>query len=434
VRDCFGYGLVSPQVATDLANTYGQLIHFDLASAEGGMGEDCLHLTVSTPGVADNGKRPVLVQIHGGGFAISSGNSPMYEGALMAQRHNVVVVSVNHRLASFGFLNLADVGGGGRFASAGASGLLDLVLALQWVRDNIDRFGGDPGRVMILGQSGGGWKVSSLLAMPAAKGLFHRAAAQSGSWLRHLTRDEGAAVASALLQQLGLTRRTAPRIAEVPWERLLAAQTRIAAPEESAAVPLIISTTTHDTSLFFDNFDLTEAGLRSLLGAVYGAHSERTYAFYRRLWPDERPYLLHARIRTDAGFRRMAQRQAELKAAQGHGPVYAYRWNWTSPPWEGRFGAAHAADVSAAMGNVRDTLLGSGAPTGRRLAEALSGAFAAFATTGDPNGPGLMAWPRHSLERRETLWLDETICVVENPDPEICDFWADAPPVRGIFD
>lgn len=455
VRDCFGYGPVSPQVATDLGNLYGQLIHFDLATAEGGMGEDCLHLTVSTPGLADNGMRPVLVQIHGGGFAISSGNSPMYEGALMARRHDVVVVSVTHRLASFGFLNLADVGGGSRFASAGANGLLDLVLALKWVRDNIERFGGDPGRVMILGQSGGGWKVSSLLAMPAAKGLFHRAAAQSGSWLRHLTREEGAGVAAALLQQLGLSKRTASRVADVPWDALLAAQTRIGAlafapvldevhlprhpfdttaPAQSADVPLIISTTTHDASLFYDNFDLDEAGLRGLLGAVYGERAEPMYAVYRRLWPDERPYLLHARIRTDAGFRRMAQRQAELKLAAGGAGVYMYRWDWTSPPFEDLFGAAHATDVSAAMGNVRDTLLGSGGSTGRRLAEALSGAFAAFAATGEPNAPGLTPWPRYSLERRETLWFGETIRVEDDLDTETRAFWVNAPPVRGIFD
>src|SRR6202011_4841607 len=162
---------------------------------------------------------------HGGGFAIGSGNSPMYDGAKLSSFGDVVVVAVTHRLASFGYLNLADLDPSGPWADAGAAGMLDLVAALEWVRDNIENFGGDPGRVMVFGQSGGGWKVSALLAMNAARGLFHRAAIQSGSLLKHVSWDEGARLSDVFCKKLGLGKSGLNGISSIPWTALLAVQT-----------------------------------------------------------------------------------------------------------------------------------------------------------------------------------------------------------------
>src|SRR5882757_5513369 len=292
VRDCFGYGPASPQLPSDIGNDYARLIQFDLNVALGGMSEDCLQLNIWTPGTGRDEKRAVLFSIHGGGFAIGSGNNPMYDGAKLANFGDVVVVTVTHRLASFGYLNLADLDPSGPWADAGAAGMLDLVAALEWVRDNIETFGGDPGRVMIFGQSGGGWKVSTLLGMPAARGLFHRAAVQSGSLVSHVPREVSAQVAQAFVQRLGLTQATIDRIQHLSWTQLLAAQTAIGghafAPVADGAyipahpldaqlaslsdhVPLIVSTTLDDAGVFFDRFAMTEDELDDTLLVSYGA-------------------------------------------------------------------------------------------------------------------------------------------------------------------
>ncbi|HSZ51081.1 MAG TPA: carboxylesterase family protein, partial [Caulobacteraceae bacterium] len=454
VRDCFGYGQVSPQVPTDIGNTYALMIHYDLAVAEGGMGEDCLNLNVWTPGLRDGAKRPVLVSIHGGGFAISSANSPMYDGAQLALRGDAVFVSVNHRLSSFGYLDLSELAVGDRGARSSAAGIMDLVLALEWVRDNIAEFGGDPDRVMVFGQSGGGWKVSTLLATPAAKGLFHRAAIQSGSWNRFLTREDGARLARALLDTLGLGRAHADRLWKIPWRDLLAAQAAVGAlgfmpvldgdylplhPEDPASiadtadVPVVVSTTLDDAGLFFLDFDIDESGLKATLARRYGGAAEPMLALYRRRQPDKTPFLLQAQIVTDCGFRRFALRQAELRAAHARAPTWMYQWNWTSPACDGLWGAAHATDVSASLGNFRDPILGAGAALGRRMAEALSSAWMALARTGDPNSSILPVWRPFDAAGRSTLVFDEAIALQDDPDAEIRAFWAGMPAPTDVF-
>lgn len=453
VRECFGYGPVSPQVPTALSNGYGRLIQFDLAVAQGGMGEDCLRLNLWTPGLADGARRPVMFCIHGGGFAISSGNAALYDGAELARIAGVVVVSVTHRLASFGFLNLADAGASDEFACAGVAGVMDLVAALEWVRDNIEVFGGDPGCVTVFGQSGGGWKTSVLLATPAARGLFHRAAVQSGSLLRVRTREESAQHSRALIGALGLTPRTLRRIAELPWQHILAAQTRIgahefapvlgqylphhpwdpAAPRQSADIPLIVSTTLDDASLFFDNFTLEEGGLRHWLTQRCGEASEEVYRSYRRRWPHKSAFLLQAQIVTDSGFRRLAHAQAERKAAQGRAPVYCYRWDWPTPAFEGRYGAAHATDVAASLGNYREALMAGGVQSAATPGHALTAAWAAFARTGDPNNPRIPAWAPYAPPRRTTLIFEEPVHSENDPDADLRKLWETWPLPAGIL-
>jgi para-nitrobenzyl esterase len=453
-RECFGYGPVSPQVATESSNSYGALIQFDLVPATGGISEDCLHLNIWTPGLNDGGKRVVLVSFHGGGFAVGSGNAAMYDGAQLARLGDVVVVTVTHRLASFGYLNLVDAGAPEEFAFAGVGGLMDLAAALEWVRDNIANFGGDPGRVMIFGQSGGGWKTSALLAAPAAKGLFHRAAIQSGSLLRFQTREEAGSISAALIAKLGLTKSSIADIQKLAWQTLLAAQTAIGAhafmpvldgqyfrhhpfdpeaPEESADIPLIISTTTDDAGLFFDNFDLDETSLKALLNARYPDVADAMLRLYRNVWPRKSPYLLQAQIITDAGFRRFARTQAEHKAAQGGAPVYAYQWEWSAPAYGGRFGAAHAIDVSASFYNVRDAIVGAGSRAGSELCSQLASAWIAFAKTGDPNNARVPNWPAFGPLDRATMLFNDPVRVVNDPYPEIRDFWSCMPPAASVF-
>ena len=453
VRPCFGYGMVSPQVPSDPASAYVQLIQYEQAVAEGGMGEDCLKLNIWAP-EAPGAKRPVIVSIHGGGFAISSGNARIYDGTQFAMRGEVVVVTITHRLAAFGHLNLADLGGGEAYAAAGAAGLLDLVLALEWVRDNISVFGGDPERVLLLGQSGGGWKISALLAMSQARGLFHCAGVLSGSLPRLLSREDAAAAAAGLIAELGLSHATLERLHELPWQALLNAQTKLGAmwfqpfvdgnflpahpcdpraPEQSRDVPLVISTTLDDAGLFFSNFTLTEDGLKDLLGAAYGDVAPRMLALYRARWPHKSPHLLHAQIITDSGFRRFAYEQAERTSERGGAPVYLYQWNWTTPAFDGRFGATHASDVAAAFGNHRDAIIGAGSKTGAKLCTAAMAMWTGFAATGDPNTAALPHWPVFDMARRATLIFDTDLQIADDPDQEVRLFWKDMPPAKSVF-
>jgi para-nitrobenzyl esterase len=448
VRDCFGYGPVSPQVPSDLASDYARLIQFDLNVAVGGMSEDCLHLNIWTPDNDRGEKRAVLFSIHGGGFAIGSGNGPMYDGAKLAAFGDVAVVTVTHRLASFGYLNLIDLDPTGEWADAGAAGMLDLVAALEWVRDNIANFGGDPKRVMIFGQSGGGWKVSGLLGMPAARGLFHCAAVQSGSLLRHTSRDDSARLAHALTSKLGLSKINLRDIQSLPWTELLAAQTEIgpllfsptldgihlathpfhpSAPIESSDVPLIVSTTLDDAGLFLDRFAMTEPELKQLLGASYGAKGDSLLAMYREHFPIKSPYLLYSQMVTDAGFRRFAHLQAELKAAQAGAPVFIYLWEWTSPGYDCKFGAAHAMDVAASLHNERDAIVGSGSRAAHSMCDALASVWVNFAKTGDPANQFIPDWPRFESNHRSTMVFGERTRAVNDAYGEIRAFWLDMP-------
>ena len=454
VRDCLGYAAVSPQVPYDVGHEYARLIQFDLNVALGGMGEDCLHLNIWTPGTGRQDKRAVLFCIHGGGFAICSGNHPMYDGTKLAQWGDVVVVTVTHRLSSFGYLNLADLDPSGPWADAGAAGMLDLVAALEWVRDNIEQFGGDPDCVTIFGQSGGGWKVSTLLAMPAAQNLFHRAVIQSGSLMAHMPREAAAQVSQAFIGKLGLTAATLDRIKDLPWTQILAAQTAIGAhafapivegthipahpPESQVAllsdqVPLMISTTLDDAGLFFDRFAMTEQEFKDTLSAAYGAKAGLLEKTYREHFPTKSPYLLYAQIITDAGFRRFAQAQAEAKAERRRAAVYTYLWEWTCPAFDGKFGAVHAMDVAASMHNERDAILGSGSADARRMCGDLASALLAFAKRGDPNNSQIPHWPRFDASQRSTLVFDRDTRMERDPHGALRKLWLDMPPAVSVL-
>jgi para-nitrobenzyl esterase len=453
VRNCIGYTEISPQTPADLRSDYGMMIQWDRHVGCGGMGEDMLSLNVWTPGLSDGARRPVMVSFHGGGWETGSGNFPGYDGAQLARFGDVVVVTVNHRLAAFGYAHLADLGAPPEFAHAGVCGVMDMVASLEWVRDNIDRFGGDPGRVMIFGQSGGGAKTSCLMGTPAAKGLFHRAAVQSGSMNRLQTREEASRIARALLDALQIPPSRIADIQKVSWQDLLGAQVQVSgsqiggrfspvmdgrylphhpfdpvAPPESAEVPMIVSTTLEDAALALTNFDLDETGLSAIIAKRYGARGAEAISLYRARYPRKSPFLIQAEIFTDAGFRRQAYQQAELKSAAGGAPAYMYLWEWPTPAFDGRFGAVHGIDVSASFHNYRDGSVDVGCHDGRLMCDRLAATWVAFAKTGDPNNAAIPHWPRYDRADRATMIFNTDMRVENDPRGEIRRFWSALPP------
>jgi len=447
VFDAFDYGNIAPQTPTDRRSHYSGMIMWD--RQPGGIGEDCLVLNVWTPSVNDNAKRAVLVVFHGGGFASGSGNSIGFDGDQAARYDDVVVVSVNHRLSSFGFLNLAGVGAPEEFKYAGVAGALDMVAALKWVKENIGRFGGDPGRVMVFGQSGGGAKTSTLLAMPGAKGLFHRAGVQSGSALRLSTPEAATKSAEKFLEVLGIPKNRVADLQKLPFTQLLAAQATVAAqfspvvgsdalphhpfdpaaPPESADVPIIIGTTLDDAALGMTNWDLSEDGLKQQLQKQLGANADRVYKLYRDAYPKVSPYLIQARVATDRGFRRSAYKQAELKVAQGRAPAYFYLWEWPVPAFDGKFGAVHGVDVGAAVHDFRGAINGSGSKEGTKLVEDFAAVWASFAKTGVPNSSRTPAWAAYNLTQRPTMVFDVNTRVVNDHRAEFRKLWEELGPV-----
>ncbi len=451
VRECLAYGQISPQTISSPASDYGQLIQWDLHYGHG-MGEDVLTLNVWTPALKDGGKRPVLVSFHGGGFATGSGNGPQYDGTQLARLADVVVVTVNHRLASFGYLHLADLGAPPEFAHAGVVGMMDLVASLEWVRDNIENFGGDPAKVMIFGQSGGGAKTSTMLAIPSAKGLFHSAGIQSGSTIRSATRERGTQSAELLLTKLGIAKGNIAEIQKLPWRQILEAQVALGgsagfspvvdgtilphhpfdptAPPESADVPIIISNTLEDAALRLTNFDLTEEGLRTMMNQRYGAKAEEMLAMYRNRYPDKSPYLIQAQIATDSTSRKSATLQAERKAAAGKAPAYIYLWAFASSGFDGKFGAVHGVDVAATFNDYRDGIGGTGAELTRALWSRFSHTWVTMARNANPNNAKIPDWPAYDATKRATMIFDKEVRVENDPRGEIRKFWADMPPAQ----
>jgi len=432
VVDTFDYGQISPQTPADRRGDYTNLIMWD--QQMGGIGEDCLRLNIWTRSVNDGAKRAVLVIYHGGGFATGSGNAMGFDGYDAARNDDVVVVSVTHRLASFGYLHLVDLGAPEEFKYAGVVGVMDMVAALKWVNNNIEPFGGDPNRVMIFGQSGGGAKTSTLLATPSAKGLFHRAAVQSGSALRLSEPDAAAKNAEMLLNALGIDKKNIPDIQNIPYTHILSAQASLrgvgfspvigndilphhpfypAAPPESADVPVIISTTLDDAAIGLANFDLSEQDLKGNLKKDYGDKADRIYQLYRDTYPNVTPYLIQARIATDRRGRKNAIKQAELKSQQAGAPAYYYIWEWPVPTYDGKFGAVHGVDVGAAIHIYREPMTGCGYSEGKMMVDRIAAVWMNFAKTGVPDSALTPEWPAYELEKRPTMIFD-TNTRVEN--------------------
>jgi para-nitrobenzyl esterase len=406
---------------------------------KGTISEDCLHLNVWTNGL-DSRKRPVMVWLHGGGFTSGNGSYSMYDGANMARKQDVVNVTINHRLNSFGFLYLADLGGE-KYAHASNAGILDAVAALEWVRDNIVSFGGDPNNVTIFGQSGGAGKVSTLLAMPSAKGLFHRAIIQSGSNVKGVARVDATKTAETLMAKLGV--KTADELQAVPMDQLIAATLSTrglrlgpvvdgktlpgdpfdpTAPALSADVPLLIGTVEFEVNFFpatkldpIDDAELHAAVKEST--RANDADVDKLIAIYRKGRPSATQIDLSQIIASD-GFRTPVITEGERKSAQA-APVYMYYFTWKTPVHDGKLKAFHTLEIPFALENVDEakSMTGSGADR-YPLQEKMSTAWAAFARTGNPNHKGLPKWPVFKTDERATMILDNQCKVVNDPHGE----------------
>lgn len=449
VRDSLAFGDVSPQVPGSRISGYGDLIVFDRQPS--GPGEDCLSLNIWTPSLEQTAKKPVIVVLHGGGFYGGSGNSFGMDGERMARFADSVVISVNHRLGAFGFAHLAEMGGE-RFARSGAVGMMDIVAALEWVKENIEGFGGDPSRVLVYGQSGGGAKTSCLLAMPSAKGLFHRAGVMSGSMLKATPADRATEGAERLMKALEIGPNDIDKLQDIPFTALLEAQAKLeaaaraqgeaprsfgpvidgvaipsdpwdpAAPATAHDVPMIISSALDERTYRMGNFDLDEAGLLEFIEKRAGDRAEEALAMYRKEDPDATPFVLQARVDTDLGFWKNSFTQAERKAAQGGAPVWKYLWTWPSPSYGGRYGAVHGIDVGLSLHSVRGGLTGSQADA-LLMADRISSVWASFAATGDPNNDRLPQWDAYDQERRATMVFDLSTRVEDDPRANVRDFW-----------
>jgi len=443
VKDALEYGHRCPQPPEHLVPEWGAM------NTETMPGADCLVLNIWTTGLKDNRKRPVMVFLHGGGFVNGHGNFTCYDGSNLAGKHDVVAITLNHRLNLFGFLYLAEIGGS-QFANASNVGMLDIVLALEWVRDNIANFGGDPGNVTIFGQSGGGGKVSTLMAMPSAKGLFHRAIVESASAIKGIPRDEANKVAETVLQKMNLTPDRAAELQMLPAAQLLAALTPGAAgtpglrlgpvvdghtlpadpfdpvgPELSANIPLIIGAneteTTFQGTTKYDELD--DAALHDRVKQNLrsdDATADRVIAVYKKSRPKASNLDLYLILASaNSNFKMGPDLEADRKAAQAKAPVYKYYFQWYTPVNQGHVRAMHTMELPFVFDNVEiaKVEVGTGADL-QPLADKISGAWVAFARTGNPSHKGLPKWTPYDTNKRATMIFNDQCRLVDDPYKE----------------
>jgi para-nitrobenzyl esterase len=433
VRDAFEWGAYAPQ--SNRVRGAKQLQFFRvLGPLTANSSESCLHLNVWTKGLGDSGKRPVLVWLHGGGYDQGTGGSIGYDGLGLAKHQDVVVVTLNHRLNVLGYLYLGDILGG-EFADGANAGQQDIVLALEWVRDNIEAFGGDPGRVMIFGQSGGAGKVSTLLGTPAARGLFHAAALQSGGGAG-MPREAATRATEALLGRLGIRREEARELQNVPLERLIQAYERggpvidgkilPASPVGSPLsenVPVIVGATRTERTVYdIDDEDygrVSDADLVERTTKLVGA--ERAPAVierYRAGYPKAKPFALARYIADDAAGSRGAL-LAEARNKLGKAPTFVYRWDWETPVME--LLAPHTMEIPFVFHHIEtcESMTGPIDDSMKKLQAQASGAWAALAHSGKPNHGGLPDWPAYTAERKAVMIFDRSTRVENDPGAEL---------------
>lgn len=446
VRDTLQFGPSAPQSEPGVRRAPS-----NLAVAAAGLpaeSEDCLVLNIWTPAAGNEGngrKRPVMLWCHGGGFSTGSGSSPGTDGTNLARRGDVVVVTINHRLNALGFTCLADLDGA-EFAQSGDVGMLDIVHALRWVRQNIGQFGGDPNTVTVFGQSGGGRKVGTLLAMPSAKGLFHRAIIESGPTIKLVERGQATRVAGELLAKLGLNKSQVRELQNLPVEKIMGAYFAVVrsmnvdqmtmgfsptvdgkavprhpfhptASDVSANVPLMLGSTRTELTSSADAaaFSLSDDGLHGRIRDLLGDNAGRVIDVYRKANPGAVPSDIYFLIASDYRYGAPVMKIAERRAALGRSPVYLYYFRWESPIDGGRLKSPHTIEIPFAFDNIKTSRLTASSPEAPALADKVSDAWIAFARKGDPNTPKLPRWPSFNPKDRPTMVFDNESKVENDP-------------------
>jgi para-nitrobenzyl esterase len=431
--------------------------------------EDCLFLNIWTQSVHDGKKRPVMFYSHGGGWNTGNGGAPTppgdsnHDGTALAKNYDVVFVTHNHRLNLLGFMYLGDVLGE-EYAASGCAGMLDIQAALQWVTENISAFGGDPTNIMIFGESGGGYKTTTLTAMPGAHGMFQKASVESGSAVDLLAKDRANETTHRALERLGLNEKNARDIVKLPLPNILDAISVVpsgtaaapgrplafspvvdghfipanpydpTAPAFSKDIPMIIGTNKDEALLFLRGnkavFTMDEAALRQRVEAVFHDKTDRVLEVYHHSRPNASPTDLWVAIQTAQMFRANAIKMAERKAAQNGAPVYMYQMTYESevlanddPPYPMK--ASHAMEMPLKFDHPNLTGLLGSRPERMQAAANMSHAWTSFARNSDPNFDGLPHWPRYTLEKRETMFINAQCEVVNDPDSEERKLWAE---------
>ena len=438
VRDATTFGLASAQS--------GRMMQRLFSATPEPSGEDCLFLNIWSPG-ADDRRRPVLFWIHGGAFTMGSGSTPWYDGTAFATNGDVVVVTINYRLGALGFLHLADIDGKDMDLSSNC-GLLDQVAALEWVRDNIAAFGGDPANVTVFGESAGAMSIGTLLAMPAANGLFQKAILQSGASHTVLDKVRATRNANKLMDILGIHKVT--DLVDVPLEQLLAAQDKVSDSSgrlafqpvvDSVTLPrqpiqaiaggsanratLLLGTNCDEMRLFTMMDPAQATPDMAILERLFGTKAKEVSAAYEAAQPEQSSSDAWIDFLTDRTFRIPAIRLAERQSAHGTN-VWMYRFDWPTPVFGGRLKACHGLEISFVWNNLDKygvNILTGDDPASQKVAHAMHPAWIAFARSGNPNTSGLPQWPAYDTTHRATMLFNEECQVVNDPQATERQLW-----------
>lgn len=450
VRPARDYGAISPQ--NELPG--GEVIPIKIEEPQD---EDCLFLNIWTKGL-DNRRRPVMVWIHGGAFIIGSGSEAMYRNGNIVTRGDVVLVSINYRLGALGFMNLKEITGG-RIPATGCEGLLDQIAALQWVRDNIEAFGGDPDNITVFGESAGGMSIGSLMGMPLAKGKFHKAILESGAANTVCSLEESVATTAKFLDILGLKGNDTDALRSLTVEQILDTQQKlglylmekegrltphlpvvdgVVMPEipieaiekgSAADVKTLAGTNLEEFKLFavtdlaLRNID--EEGMVSRLKRFIPPEQvSNVIAAYRKgregRGESTSPKEILTAIQTDLMFRISCLKLVEAQCKNNQ-PAYNYLFTWKSPMMGGVLGACHALEIGFVFGNFDDNFCGSG-PDAEALSRKMQDAWFAFARTGDPSCESLGKWEPY-CENRTTMIFDMECRIEQAPYEEERAIW-----------